>query len=310
MEPVAKFTDRALTAKGEPRAWVAFEGLRTLWVNTGTVCNLECPGCYIESSPHNERLSWFLPEDLRALLAEAKATDAPLTTVGFTGGEPFANPYILELLTISLEAGLAVLVLSNGTTPLRLRQQGLISLGRRFPGQLSVRVSLDHATAERHDSLRGKGMFAAACAGVSWLLGQGFAVAIAGRSAWGETPEQAQQAYQALFNAQSWPLEAARHLVVFPEMEDPQREAQKVPEITTACWDILHLSPAQMMCASARMAVRRQGAATAALLACTLIAYDPRFEMGASLAEAAQPVSLQHPHCARFCVLGGASCSG
>ncbi|MFO0185523.1 MAG: radical SAM protein, partial [Alphaproteobacteria bacterium] len=33
------------------------------------------------------------------------------------------------------------------------------------------------------------------------------------------------------------------------------------------------------------------------------------FEQGATLAEAAKPVALNHPHCARFCVLGGAACS-
>ncbi len=83
-----------------------------------------------------------------------------------------------------------------------------------------------------------------------------------------------------------------------------------VPEITTACWGILDVSPQAMMCASSRMVVRRKGAAAPAVLACTLLAYDQQFELGATLAEAARPVLLNHPHCARFCVLGGASCSG
>ena len=46
-----------------------------------------------------------------------------------------------------------------------------------------------------------------------------------------------------------------------------------------------------------------------AALACTLIAYDRRFELGKTLREAWRPVSLAHPHCASFCVLGGASCA-
>jgi ribosome biogenesis GTPase len=50
-------------------------------------------------------------------------------------------------------------------------------------------------------------------------------------------------------------------------------------------------------------------AAAPALVACTLLPYDPGFELGATLAEAAAPVQLNHPHCARFCVLGGAACS-
>jgi hypothetical protein len=45
------------------------------------------------------------------------------------------------------------------------------------------------------------------------------------------------------------------------------------------------------------------------VVACTLLPYDTRFELGATLAEAAVSVPLNHPHCARFCVLGGGACS-
>jgi hypothetical protein len=57
------------------------------------------------------------------------------------------------------------------------------------------------------------------------------------------------------------------------------------------------------------MVVKRKGAQHPAVLACTLIAYDPRFEMGETLAEASGEVALNHPHCAKFCVLGGGACS-
>jgi hypothetical protein len=82
-----------------------------------------------------------------------------------------------------------------------------------------------------------------------------------------------------------------------------------VPEITAACWGILHKSPDDVMCAGARMVVKRRDSLTPAVVACTLLPYDPRFEMGPTLAEASGPVSLNHPFCASFCVLGGASCS-
>jgi hypothetical protein len=94
-------------------------------------------------------------------------------------------------------------------------------------------------------------------------------------------------------------------LMLFPEME-PDRD---VPEITTACWGILHKSPDDVMCAGARMVVKSKDAAAPVVVACTLLPYDPRFEMGSSLAEASGPVALNHPFCASFCVLGGASCS-
>ena len=63
------------------------------------------------------------------------------------------------------------------------------------------------------------------------------------------------------------------------------------------------------MCASSRMVVKRKGAATPAVLSCTLLPYDEAFELGVTLKEASGAVKLNHPHCAKFCVLGGASCS-
>jgi hypothetical protein len=83
-----------------------------------------------------------------------------------------------------------------------------------------------------------------------------------------------------------------------------------VPEITTACWGILKKDPRDLMCSNARMVVRRKGADSPAVLACTLLAYDPQFELGPTLRDADRDVRLNHPHCAKFCVLGGASCSG
>ena len=94
--------------------------------------------------------------------------------------------------------------------------------------------------------------------------------------------------------------------------------ASAVPEITTACWGILKKSPSHMMCATSRMVVKRKGAERPQVLPCTLLPYDERFEMGPTLAGAARAdggmfeqgaVRLCHPHCAKFCVLGGGSCS-
>ena len=59
-----------------------------------------------------------------------------------------------------------------------------------------------------------------------------------------------------------------------------------VPEITVDCWRILNKSPDDVMCASSRMIVKRKGAAAPAVVACTLLPYDPQFELGPTLAEA------------------------
>jgi hypothetical protein len=54
-----KFQDPLVTARGERRARVALKALETLWFDTGTLCNLTCQNCYIESSPKNDRLVYL-----------------------------------------------------------------------------------------------------------------------------------------------------------------------------------------------------------------------------------------------------------
>ena len=94
-------------------------------------------------------------------------------------------------------------------------------------------------------------------------------------------------------------------LTLFPEMADDV----DVPEITEACWGILKKSPDSMMCSNARMIVKHRGAPRPVLVACTLLPYDRQFELGETITDARRDVQLNHPHCAKFCVLGGAACS-
>ena len=62
------FSDPLLTAEGKVRASLPMTRLKTLWVNTGTQCNIECVNCYIESSPTNDRLVYFSLSDLRSVI--------------------------------------------------------------------------------------------------------------------------------------------------------------------------------------------------------------------------------------------------
>jgi hypothetical protein len=296
----AKFRDPRVTAKGEARATVALKALETLWFNTGTLCNLACATCYIESSPTNDALAYLSLGDLTLYLDEIARDGLPVREIGFTGGEPFMNREMPAMIELAQERGFEVLVLTNAMRPMRRFETQLVALRRE---RLTMRVSLDHYTPALHDAERGAGSFAIAIDGIQWLAANGFALAIAGRHLAGESDEQARAGYAALFatlGLQTPPL------VLFPEMD----AGADVPEITTACWGILDVAPAVMMCATQRMVVRRKGADAPAVLACTLLAYDSQFELGATLAEASRPVALNHPHCARFCVLGGASCTG
>ena len=313
-----KFRHPNLTAKGEERAKVALDRLDTLWINTGTLCNIACVNCYIESSPTNDRLAYITAQETRTYLDEIVTLGLPTREIGFTGGEPFMNPEMIDLIEEALSRGFEALVLTNAMQPMqrpRVRD-GLVRLRDAFTDRLTLRVSLDHYTAELHDTERGAGAFDRAISGIDWLAAHGFKLDIAGRSVWGEPEVIARSGYARLIGERGWPIDAddPAQVVIFPEMDD----RIDVPEITTACWGILGISPAAMMCATSRMVVKRRGEATPKVLPCTLLPYDAAFEMGSTLAESIRAdgdmfddgaVKLCHPHCAKFCVLGGGSCA-
>jgi MoaA/NifB/PqqE/SkfB family radical SAM enzyme len=303
----AKFRDPFVTAKGETRAQVALRSLDTLWFNTGTLCNLTCRNCYIDSSPRNDRLAYLTHNEVREYLDEIARDGLPTKLIGFTGGEPFMNPDIIAMLNDVLSRGFNALVLTNAMQPMRRLRRQLLALRNTYGARLRIRVSLDHHAPEVHEAERGSRSWAPTIDGLTWLARNGFAIDVAGRRFSGEPEQDLRAGFARLFAELDVPIDAADpvRLMLFPEM-DAQRD---VPEITTACWGILHKSPDDVMCASARMVVKRKDAATPTVLACTLLAYDPQFELGRTLAEAARPVSLNHPYCASFCVLGGAACS-
>lgn len=307
--PREKFSDPVLTAKGEARASVAFLDLRTLWINTGTLCNIECANCYIHSSPTDDRLTYITAAEAARFFDEAAGFSDVLPEIGFTGGEPFMNPDMLAMTGDALARGHAVLILTNAMQPmLRPRiKAGLLALNKKYEGRLKLRVSLDHYTASVHDAERGAGSFAKTMEGLRWLTDNGFTLAVAGRTTSGEPEDKQRAGYAAMLERENIAIDAnnTAALVLFPEMD----EKADVPEITTACWGILHVDPADMMCATSRMVVKRRGAVRPAVIACTLLPDDLQFELGETLADSRRAVTLNHRHCAKFCVLGGANCS-
>lgn len=303
-----KFTDPLVTADGDTRATVALDGISTLWVNTGTLCNIACSHCYIESSPTNDALVYLSAGEVASALDDVLAAGHPAREVGFTGGEPFLNADFPAMVEDVLARGLRVLILTNAMRPMMRRrcQEALERLEATYPGQMVLRVSLDHYGATVHDEERGPGSFEESLKGMRWLRDQGIAMAVAGRGFTGEDEASVRAGYMALFADEGFVIDAADPgaLVLFPEMD----LGVEVPEITTSCWGILGKSPTDVMCASSRMLVKRKGEAVS-YAACTLLPYDPQFDMGSDAPEIGQEVALNHPHCAKFCVLGGASCT-
>ncbi|MBI1285408.1 MAG: radical SAM protein [Thiobacillus sp.] len=302
-----KFSDPYMTAKGERRAWVDMTELKTLWFNTGTLCNLSCANCYIESSPRNDRLAYLTLGEVAVCLDEIARERFLTEEIGITGGEPFMNLDIIPIMEECLKRGFSLLVLTNAMRPMMKHEGALLRLKDLYGGKLTLRVSVDHFERHLHEEERGPRTWGPTIEGLKWLSNNGFDIAVAGRTRWGENEETLRNGYAALFKENDINIDASdsKQLILFPEMD----ENAPVPEITTSCWATLGVNPDDMMCASSRMVVKHKGDENPSVMACTLLAYDARFNMGRTLKEASRAVSLNHPHCAEFCVLGGGSCT-
>ena len=305
---LVKFSNPIITRDGDQRAFVEFNGFKTLWFNTGTLCNIACSNCYIESSPKNDRLVYLSLADVVEFLDELEKLSGKTCEIGFTGGEPFLNPDFLKMLEECQRRDLSIMVLTNAMKPLQNKIDGLLKLKKVFGTKKIVfRVSIDHYNKDLHEVERGAGTWDPMIKGLKWLRDNKYTINVAGRSLSQESDNDCREGYKTLFDELGLQLDAYNpsELVIFPEMDI----TVDVPEITTNCWEILSVRPETQMCASSRMVVKRKGQKRPIVVSCTLLPYEREFELGKTLSEASKKIYLNHQHCSKFCVLGGASCS-
>jgi uncharacterized Fe-S cluster-containing radical SAM superfamily protein len=297
-----KFSDPNVTADGSPRASVSLVQLRALWFNTGSLCNLSCRNCYIESSPTNDSLEYLTLTEVQVFLDEIQNQALGTQFIGLTGGEPFLNPDIIAIMAVILRRGFKLMVLTNAMGPMMKRQAGLLQLQAFYGERLTVRVSVDHYQKALFEAERGAKSWQPMLDGLCRLSEQGFNVDVAGRTCWGEDEASLRQGFDALFKHHRIPTPAfdEERLVLLPEMG----AGESVPEVTSACWEKLDVDPSSLMCASSRKVLKRKGASRPDVMACPLLAYDQQFTLGDTLAKAAGSVKLNHPNCSTFCVLG------
>lgn len=288
-------------------ASVEFVGLETLWINTGSLCNLACAACFMESTPRNDALAYISAAEVAGLLDEIARENLGTRTIGFTGGEPFLNGELPAMLQDALARGHEALVLTNAMKPMRRHREALLKLRDGYGERLALRVSLDHYTCDLHELERGANSFAPTLEGLAWLAREKFAVTIAGRLYSGEPEAIVRAGYARLFAEIGLALDAfdPDQLTLFPEMDASAGRSR----VTSAMLANANKSGRDLMCAGARMAIKRKGASGPAIVACTLLPYEKDFELGPTLADARGAVSLTHAHCATFCVLGGADCA-
>ena len=298
-----KFQNKFLTADNKKRAFIQTQKIKTLWFNTGTLCNLACKGCYIDSSPKNDRLAYLSINEFKTFVNESIQNEMGTEQIGFTGGEPFMNRDIFKMIEYSLDNDFKTLLLTNAMKPMINKKNDLIRLNHL---NLTIRVSIDHYSKEKHELVRGRNSWAPMIEGLKWLSKNNFNFCLATRLMWNEDEKTVRKNFNKFIKDNELKINAdsTTQLVTFAEMD----EKSDTPEITTECWKILNKNQNEVMCSNSRMIVKKKENDHPSVIACTLLPYNSEFDLGNTLKESLKRIYLNHPHCSKFCVLGGSSC--
>lgn len=143
-----------------------------LWLYTNFDCNLRCDYCCVRSSPTAPRRELGLG---RVQRIACEAAGLGVKEIFVTGGEPFLLEDIGEIL-VSCAAAAPTTVLTNGMLFTGRRAERLQALPR---DRITLQISLDSATPDRHDLHRGPGTWARALDGIQRARAQGFRVRLA-----------------------------------------------------------------------------------------------------------------------------------
>jgi MoaA/NifB/PqqE/SkfB family radical SAM enzyme/Fe-S-cluster containining protein len=120
-----------------------------VYIELTNACNLNCKHCLPSSA--KPRKGELTTQEIIDLLGDFRKAGAE--SVFFTGGEPFLRPDFSFILGTCKDLGFTISIVTNGT----LADDFAISLLKQY--EVTVSISLDGATADIHDHIRGKGMF-------------------------------------------------------------------------------------------------------------------------------------------------------
>src|SRR5258707_9644225 len=143
-----------------------------LWLYTNFDCNLHCDYCCVRSSPKVPRRELGLARIQRIA---SEAAELGVSEIFVTGGEPFLLADIGDILA-ACAATAPTTVLTNGMLLAGRRLQMLRSLPS---DRLTLQISLDSPTPERHDRHRGEGTWVRAWKGIQRARAEGFRVRLA-----------------------------------------------------------------------------------------------------------------------------------
>jgi len=220
----------------------------------------------------------------------------------FTGGEPFLNREMTDILVETLQYGPAT-VLTNGTV---LKDEWLARLAEAEESShysLEFRVSIDGFSPETNDPIRGEGTFERALAGVRKLVEHGFLPIITAARNW---PDEEDQRIVAEFVDVLKGVGYSRpRLKILPALQmgaeeqrtHGYRESERIDQEMLIDYDM-----SQLVCEHSRIVTDR------GVHVCPILIESPDALLADTLAKADRPFALGHGAC-YTCYQYGAICS-
>ncbi|NOT34150.1 MAG: radical SAM protein [Candidatus Eisenbacteria bacterium] len=263
--------------------------LDALWIQVaGTECNLSCAHCFVPSGPGIDRHALMSRAQVRERVSEALAFG--VRELYLTGGEPFVNPELFEILGDSL-AHLPCTVLTNGTLFTSARLAALRHLSDESRYALELRMSLDGASADAHDRVRGAGTFERTISGLIRCEAHDLCPIVT-VTQWDESePLEFRDQWVSMLRARGLRRPRLKVLPLFRLGRESERSGGYAREESLAGLTDDAFDPERLQCGSSR-AITSQG-----VFVCPLLVDEPRARLGATLAEARTPFELRHGAC-------------
>ncbi|MBD3403593.1 radical SAM protein [candidate division GN15 bacterium] len=282
-------------------AKVGLDSLDNLWFQVGgTLCNLACEHCFISCSPQNDKFKMMSLAQIQPYLDEAVVLG--VKEFYFTGGEPFLNDEIFDILEATLAIGPAT-VLTNGTIITNRRARELARLEANSIYSLEIRVSLDGFDEPSNDRLRGKGSFKLALNGITRLVEQGMLPILTAVQTWSEAEHERMLAgFKQLLADIGY---TRPRFKIIPALDLGAYQQNKIgPAVTEYVTEEMleDFDRSQLICSNSRM-VTNSG-----VHVCPILIDYPDSRMGESLKATTGEYRLRHPAC-YTCYLSGAICS-
>lgn len=280
---------------------IHLDALDNLWFQvSGTLCNIVCDHCFISCSPTNHSFEFMTLQQVETYLKESVGMG--VKEYYFTGGEPFMNKQIPEILERTLQFGPAT-VLTNGMLIKPKTAKRLAEIERHTIYSLEIRVSIDGYTEEMNDAIRGKGVFKKAMTGVKLLVDQRFLPIITVTKTWEDyRDEEVLNGFMETLKSHGYPRPRIKILPSLKIGKEAIRDREYGEHEYVTEEMMPGFDASTLVCSNSRMATNR------GVYVCPILIESPDAKMGDTLKESSKGYEIKHQACFT-CYMFGAICS-